>query len=219
MATNILGTYDIHSPEFGKALQVDIIEGLDDTHVDHIEQAWAPMFRLQRDKALLHYYTQLPEEEQTSEAFSNILQDFGVPDSHWDWRQKCSIATGTQRQTYGVVNGDQVEAAMMLRFGEKTRLKTLGQPLVYVDFLATAPWNRSTIQQPERFRRLGTMLLGSAVEISKMHGYGGRCGLHSLPSAEGFYRRAGMHDLGVDAAYYNLNYFEFDADTACAFIA
>ena len=63
------------------------------------------------------------------------------------------------------------------------------------------------------------MLLGTAVAISQMQGLDGRCGLHSLPLAEGFYRRAGMQDLGIDPKYHDLRYFEFDAAAARAFIA
>lgn len=219
MAIKILGSYDVHSPEQGRPLKVDIVEGLDAIHLNHIEQAWKPLMKRQRDKAVLEFFTQLAEEERTHEAFVAILGRMGVPDSHWDWRRKCTIAPGTQRQAYGLLNGDQVEAAMMLAFDHQTRLGTPGEPLVYVDFLATAPWNRATIQRPERFRRLGTMLLGAAVEVSRIHGLEGRCGLHALPPAEGFYRQAGMQDLGADQAYYDLHYFEFDAAVARAFIA
>lgn len=215
----ILASYDVLSPELGRSVKIDVVEGLDAVHLDHIEQAWAPLMKQQRNKAVLEFFTQLPAAEQTKEAFAALLGRFGIPDFHWNWRRKCSIAPGTERQAYGIVNGDQVEAAMMLANGHQTRLGTLGEPLIYVDFLATAPWNRNAIQRPERFRGLGTMLLGAAVEISRSKGMDGRCGLHALPSAEGFYHRAGMQDLGADPTYMNLHYFEMDAALARAFLA
>lgn len=215
----ILASYDVRSPELGRSLKIDVVEGLDPVHLDHIEQAWTPLFKSQRDKAVLEYFTELAEVEQTHAAFVTILGRMGIPDSHWDWRLKCTFAPGTQRQAYGLLNGDQVEAAMMLASGHQTRLGNLGEPLVYVDFLSTAPWNRATIQRPERFRGMGTMLLGTAVEISRLQGLEGRCGLHALPSAEGFYRRTGMQDLGADPAYMDLHYFEIDAATARALIS
>ncbi|NKZ37372.1 GNAT family N-acetyltransferase [Oleiagrimonas citrea] len=200
-------------------MKIDIIEGLDAVHLDHIEQVWAPLMKRQRNKAMLEFFTQLTVEEQTAEAFAAMLCRLGVPDFHWDWRRKCTIAPGTQRQAYGLVNCDQVEAAMMLADGHQTRLRTPSEPLVYVDFLATAPWNRNVIQRPARFHGLGTMLLGAAVEVSRLQGMDGRCGLHALPSAEGFYQRAGMQDLGADPTYMNLHYFEMDAAIAHAFLA
>ncbi len=215
----ILGSYDVYSPEHGRLYKIDISEGLDEIHLDHIERVWKPLMKRQRDKAILEFFTELAEEDRTQEAFASALGRLGVPDSHWDWRLKCSIAPGSQRQAYGLLNGEQVEAAMMLAFDRRTKLGPSGMPLVYVDFLATAPWNRPAIQHPERFRRLGTLLLGAAVAVSKMQGLEGRCGLHSLPTAEGFYRQAGMRDLGADPVYYDLHYFEFDAAAAHAFIA
>jgi hypothetical protein len=38
-------------------------------------------------------------------------------------------------------------------------------------------------------------------------------------SAEGFYQHVGMQDLGIDPAYHDLRYFEFNAAAARAFIA
>jgi hypothetical protein len=60
-------------------------------------------------------------------------------------------------------------------------------------------------------------MVGAAVEISRLAGMEGRCGLHSLSQAEGFYRRIGMQDLGLDAGYDGLRYFEFDAAGAANF--
>lgn len=215
----ILASYEVLSPELGRPAKIDIVEGLDAAHLDHMEQAWAPLMKRQRNKAVLEFFTQLARAEQTDEAFAAMLGRLGIPDSHWDWRRKCAIAPGTGRQAYGLLNGDQVEAAMMLADGHQARLGAPGELLVYVDFLATAPWNRNAIQRPERFRGLGTMLLGAAIEISRLQGMDGRCGLHALPSAEGFYQRVGMQDLGADPTYMNLHYFEMDAAMARAFLA
>ena len=51
-------------------------------------------------------------------------------------------------------------------------------------------------------------------------GYKGRVGLHSLPQSNGWYANVcGMADLGADAGYQNLRYFEMVPDMADAFIA
>lgn len=85
------------------------------------------------------------------------------------------------------------------------------------DYVAIAPWNRRTFQNPPRFRHLGTVMIGAAVEISRESGLDGRCGLHSLPQSEGFYRHIGMRDYGLDAGYSSLRYFEFDVPAARSF--
>lgn len=59
----------------------------------------------------------------------------------------------------------------------------------------------------------------AAIAFSEQEGFKGRIGLHSLPQAENFYRdRCGMIDLGPDATYQNLRYFEMTPDQAKAFL-
>lgn len=81
--------------------------------------------------------------------------------------------------------------------------------VVYVHFLATAPWNRPLVQDPPRYRLSGTLLLRFARQRSEQVGYLGLVGLHTLPEAEDFYRRMGMIDCGLDAEKDNLTYFEW----------
>jgi hypothetical protein len=213
---SILGSFDVHSPEHGKPFKVDIVEGLDSSHLDHIDQHWRPLIAQQYKAALLQYFL-LPEASRNDDAFRDILARLGIPDQHWNWRKKCAVAPGSNRKPYAILCGDQVEAVMMLLFGRNARLGATGGPLVYVDYVSAAPWNRGVIQSPERFRGLGKMMLGAAVAISRMINCDGRCGLHSLPSAKGFYRRIGMTEFGIDPSYYNLRYFEFDEQAARAF--
>ena len=59
----------------------------------------------------------------------------------------------------------------------------------------------------------------STISIDSIErGMVGRCGLHALHSAEGFYIRAGMEDLGPDAMADGQRYFEFSADRASRFL-
>jgi hypothetical protein len=83
--------------------------------------------------------------------------------------------------------------------------------------LAVAPWNRRQISLSPRFRGLGKVLMNIAVTISTEEGMQGRCGLHSLLQAEGFYKQIGMQDLGLDDAE-KLKYFEFSPDGAKRFL-
>ena len=214
----ILESFEIASPEQGRPFRIDLVQGLDDEHLAYIEEQWNPVAKRQHDLALLEYFT-LPQERQSVEAFREILSRLGIPDKHWNWRQKCTFAPGGNRRVYGLLNADHVEAAMLLALGRQARSGgVIGEPIIYVDYLAVAPWNRTAIQNPERFRRLGTLLLGAAVETSRILGMSGRCGLHALPSSEGFYRRLGMTELGIDPSYHGLRYFEFDAASAMKFL-
>jgi hypothetical protein len=212
----ILDSFDIDSPLLGKAFKIELAEGLDNAHLDFMEAQWAPAMKRQYNLAILQFF-QLPAADQTREKWDEILGKLGVQDHHWTWRTKCSIAPGTKRRVFSLLNAGEVEAAMVLRFGENSRDPAASLPIVYVDFVAVAPWNRKAFQDPQRFRHLGTVMLGAAVELSRTLGLDGRCGLHSLPQSEGFYRQIGMRDFGLDAAYTSLRYFEFDASAARTF--
>lgn len=216
MAT-ILESYEVESPEHGRSFKLDLVDGLDSVHIDFIEQQWEPVLQRQYDLALLSFF-QLPAASQTEEKWAEILGKFGAQDSHWKWRIKCSVAPGTNRRIFALLNVGDVEAAMCLFFGKQSR-DANPLPIVYVDYVAVAPWNRKEVQNPLRFRNFGTVMLGAAIAVSMSMGLEGRCGLHSLPQSEGFYRRIGMADFGIDAAYLSLRYFEFSNQAARIFIA
>jgi hypothetical protein len=212
----ILESFEIDSPQHGKKFTIELAEGLDQAHFDFIETQWAPAIQRQYDLAILQFF-QLPTADRTLERWLAIQGDFDVQDQHWEWRTKCSIAPGTNRRVLSLLNGSEVEAAMLLLTGKTSRDPSTPLPILYVDYVAVAPWNRRTFQNPQRFRHLGTVMIGAAVELSRALGLDGRCGLHSLPQSEGFYRRIGMRDFGLDAAYSSLRYFEFDAAAAQTF--
>jgi hypothetical protein len=54
----------------------------------------------------------------------------------------------------------------------------------------------------------------AAVRFSVDSGYGGRVGLHALPSAQRFYERLWFVNLGNDAAVEDLAYYELTASTS-----
>lgn len=90
-----------------------------------------------------------------------------------------------------------------------------GRRLTYVSALSVAPWNRQQLQQPPRFRTVGTALLEFARSRSTDLGYEGCIGLHALPGAEGFYERLNImrfdpepEDI-IDADEALLPYFEY----------
>lgn len=212
----ILESFDVFSPEYEKLVTIDLAEGLDGAHLDFIESAWRPLLKQQYQIAKLELL-ELPEDKRTNERWRELTGSLMIEDQHWEWRSKCSMPQETDYRVFSLLNRSEVEAAMVLRVGLASRAEAQRLPVVYVDYLAVAPWNRIQLQDPPRLRNLGTIMLGAAVEVSRLAGFEGRCGLHSLPQAEGFYRRIGMRDLGVDNEYQELRYFEFDAAGAACF--
>ncbi len=133
-------------------------------------------------------------------------------DQYWDWEQKQRIYLAGGRGIYEgyAIECEQLTQGMMILQvrGYRSQIEP-NRRLVYVHSLATAPWNRPSNPDPNGFRAVGGALLRFARFRSEELDYGGLVGLHSLPTAEMFYRKMGMIDGGSDAAKENLTYFEW----------
>jgi hypothetical protein len=150
----------------------------------------------------------------------SLHRDKRPEDSHWDWRNKSEAWEGyLGYRTFALVCRGELQGMMMINDLVSARLpEQFGKPLIYVEFVATAPWNRPEVQSPPRYRGAGQVFILTAVEASRDAGFKGRVGLHSLPQAEGFYeQRCGFTRLGRDSSHENLIYFEMTKPQADAF--
>jgi GNAT superfamily N-acetyltransferase len=141
-------------------------------------------------------------------------------DHHWDWNWKANEWRPLLGyHSFAIVCENDLQGLMLASDFKSARLQAqFGKPIVYVEFVATAPWNRPEVQKPPRYRGVGTVMVAAAVELSWDLEYRGRIGLHSLPAAERFYREScGMTELGKDAAHQNLMYYEMTDNQAEAF--
>lgn len=161
------------------------LQPLTDAHIDCANRTWVPEFHRRR---------QLRVSDQ----------DFLV----WDWpsKDKYLLAKNAVRD-YVISRGESVEGIMILQEPEPSRLDPLAQVL-YVRYLATAPWNRTCGDQPGQFRRIGSVLLAQAIRESITLGCDGRLGLHSLSGSDSFYRKLRFQDFGPDPGNRGLTYFE-----------
>lgn len=117
-------------------------------------------------------------------------------------------------QSFSLIAGEIVQGVLLL---ESVPLMSRLEPdrsLVYVRYLATAPWNRPGKIGAGWFRGVGQRLMTHAVQVSRDMGCDGRLGLHSLRGSDEFYEKLGLHNLGLDAARRGLNYFERRSETA-----
>lgn len=163
-------------------------------------------------------------------ALMSVLQELarrGVPPGqwpqswHWDWPAKTAQVQGLLGfRGFSVVCAGMTQGLMRVDLTKSGREPSqAGKPLVYVDYLEVAPWNRPDLGRTPRLKGVGTALIVAAVSLSHEEEFKGRIGLHSLPQADAFYReRCGMTDLGPDAAYQNLRYFEMTPAQAQAFL-
>lgn len=140
---------------------------------------------------------------------------------HWNWAHKALRFDPALHRVFSIEIGDQLQGLMWTWIrGYRARLPPdTGQPIVYVDYLEAAPWNTREYTSSPRYRGIGTRLLQAAILLSREKGFQGRAGLHALPQSEHFYAGAcGMLNLGADANYQGLAYFEFTSEAAATFV-
>lgn len=188
----------------GAAVEAELHDAIEQGHLDDWQAKWRP-------------------------ALLTVLQELinrGVPrskwpqSSHWNWAKKTARVQGLLAfRGFSVVALGETQGLAQIDLTKASREPSqVGRPLVYLDYLEVAPWNRPDLGGAPKLRGVGSALITAAVALSVDEGFKGRLALHSLPQADAFYRKIGMTDLGSDAQYQNLRYFEMTADQARVFL-
>lgn len=109
---------------------------------------------------------------------------------HWEWTQKAQrFYSEVGYEFWGIQANGDMQGMMLININNVCRAAPqTGAPLVYVDYLATAPWNLRALTATPTLRAIGRTLISTAIRASQNNGFAGRIGLHSLPQAESFYR-------------------------------
>jgi hypothetical protein len=139
-----------------------------------------------------------------------LLQRFETEDKFWDWVVKQRISLSFENvESYAIEYDGVAQGLIALETQWHRSWIDSQQRLVYVEAIASAPWNRVRIQQRPTLKGVGSVLLAFARRRSLQLGYGGRLGLHALPGAQGFYDAKNMMDFGPDLEKDGLVYFEY----------
>ena len=144
---------------------------ISDQHINHIENHWKPALlkHLENLKIKHHYGTKSfdPKKLFIEQGKHNIQ------DAKWDWRKKHNVFSGT----FGYCGSALVCNGMTQGIGYfdisqkyKSRIITdTPSSIVYVEFIATAPWNRNKIEK-QHYAGVGLALLHHAINISFSEG-------------------------------------------------
>lgn len=206
---DLLGTYLLKDRLKNREVEVTLWQSLDERHVEDFAQKWKPMFD-----------ARLAELRAKGELTLEVVGDYNLQDAHWEWAQK-----RLERQdmmawaSFAVEAEDVTQGLMFVRMdGFAREPSARGKPIVEIDLLATAPWNRFRLVPWPQFKGIGRLLLAAAISLSVEEEFAGRIGLHALPQAESWYRDVcGMTDLGVDET--EMRYFEMTEAQARAFVS
>lgn len=144
---------------------------------------------------------------------------------HWDWSSKEGELRVLAFSFFGITCNEKLQGLMKLDLtGAAARLPSQkGKPVVYVDYLETAPWNIKALMQAlgsgPQYAVVGTRLIEAAVRKSIEEGFKGRVALHSLPGSERFYLEVcGMTKVVRDHAKQSLLWCEFTPEQAEKFL-
>lgn len=139
-----------------------------------------------------------------------ILSVTNQPDRDWPWNYKQRQGSQDARyETYAIEVDSLTQGLMFLETRWHRSQLPQRYSLVYVEALATAPWNRRYLEDPPYLQGVGRTLLLFARQRSLELGYAGRVGLHALPGSEEFYRCNQMAEYGADSDKEGLVYFEY----------
>jgi hypothetical protein len=190
----------------GNLVKAMLHEGLDDVEVIDVEISWGPK-RLRAMRDML----------------KNGVDPADLPQHvHWNWALKTLRNAGMLTfRSFGIKAARRMQGLMLVDLSSKFAQldPDKGKPLVYVDYVETAPWNAREFTSSPAYKGVGVRLIQAAARCSIGEGFSGRIALHSLPQSRPFYTGAcEMTVLGPDANYGNLEYFELPAAKAAALV-
>jgi len=188
----------------GHPVEALLVDGITEVHLEDVEAHWKP--------ALFDGLRRLRAQGRPREEWPQSR--------HWSWSDKVEhVRSLLAYRGFAIEHEGRAQCLMLVKTTEACLLPDQkGKPLVYVDYLETAPWNQRELVEKPRFGGLGSVMLAAAITLSLEEGFSGRIGLHSLPQSEKFYRACGMTGLGPDAFKQGLGYFEMKPDQAAAFL-
>ncbi len=192
-----------HKP--GEVVEVDLHLNLTADDLFETELVWGP----NRLSAIQRLYLGGYPSEQMPQHY------------HWNWIIKGKNLKLLAYRCLGIRCEGEMQGMMMVNLGGHfARLDPdRGKPILYIEYLESAPWNVIPFVSKPRFGGIGTRFFDAAVRTSEEEGFEGRVGLHSLPQTEEFYGAVcGMTPNDPDPNHQGLRYFELTQEQARKFL-
>lgn len=155
-----------------------------------------------------------------SKRLQHAIRGKDIEHWHWDWEQKASRFADLlayeffSLECYGEIQG------LMLTESVNHRTELVpdrGKPILYVEYIESAPHNVTLLSDIPRYQGVGTRLMEMAARYSIKQGFDGRVGLLALPQAEQFYLKKGLTRVRKEAEV-GLVYYEWTAEASGKFL-
>jgi len=219
----VAGRYTFVAPEPNftqgrKKIMADSLLRCRHTGIDHpyeIQVGLAPKYVLklntdweaEKTKILQEMFAAYPDIADDNALFIQQVLAYGLADLGWRWLDKALCLNSTEYHWFFLTADEKIQSVCIIYHPKQSRMD--GDKIFYIDYLASAYWNRDRPGHVKKFGNVGKILISYASYFAT-HVLGYRPGfcLHSLPTAEGFYKKLGMIEFEADAAKENLRYYE-----------
>jgi hypothetical protein len=186
-----------------------IIHGFDLPLTLQADHDW----NLEKMRIVKQLFADHPDAQTDPSKLEKLFTDYNLTDWHWIWNCKAFDRMGKGYEWFYLVAENKVQGICIIFHPKESPLHS--DNIFYVDYIAAAYWNRPRPNYKRQFDNLGTILLSYCVKYSvDQLKYRPGFFLHSLPTAEGYYSKKGLRDLGIDTQYEDLRIFE--ASESCS---
>ncbi len=159
-----------------------IINGLDSKLSQRSDITWGT-FNLEN---LKHIQKNIPTEDQ-----EKVLISLQPEDSHWNWFNKSVHYNTTEYEWFYLIADNDIQCICLV-FQPKESVLNNGK-IYYIEYLAVAPWNRTTLIANRKYLGVAGTLIQTITEfLYETKGLNAAYSLHSLPQATDYYKHLGM---------------------------
>lgn len=204
-----MNTSQLICKETNSAVPYQILVGLDNARTLTLDQQWS----LEKAVIIKLLIANHKDEISNNAALQKRLTEYSLNDFHWNWTNKALKTSNDEYQWFYLEAESKIQGVCIIFHPKNSRIDN--NNIFYIDYIAAAYWNRNRPNYQKRFSNVGKLLISEAIKYSTQilelrPGFS----LHSLPSAESYYKAIGMNEYELDSNYQNLRYFE--ACEACA---
>ncbi|MFS2123582.1 hypothetical protein [Pseudomonas sp. Pseusp97] len=187
----------------------EILNGFSPALVLELHQQW----EAEKLKIVAQIFEDVPGAAEDTSVFVEQLLAYGLSDFGWRWLDKAILFNGDEYHWFFLKAEGKIQSVCLIYHPKISRLD--GDRIFYIDYLASAYWNRDKPGCPKRFGSVSRILIAHATNFAiNTLGYRPGFCLHSLPTAEGYYRSLGMLEYEHDADKENLRYYEAPPEVA-----
>lgn len=195
----------------GEKTDCIIERGLKFDLTQRLQQQWGSY----RGDLINTLLTQNPEMSDDFALAQRIIAENSLGDWHWDWTKKMFNCNGPHYEWFYLLKEEKIQGVCIIYFPQNSKIDN--QNIFYIDYLASAYWNRKRPGYSPKYTGIGRELINNAINYAcNFLGYRPGFCLHSLPDAEGFYSHLGMTDFGIDSSKEDLRYYEASEKIASA---